>query len=306
MPDPIYRVDTTDPVVYLTIDDGPFIAEDLQAPGETTTEILLNKLRELRVALRDQELSATFFLNGWGLLKATKAEPDNPLHPIPTARRRVAERILAEGHDIANHSFYHRQPWGWDKGDDPVFLLPDMLMEIQRTEEAFGRLESASSATGRIVTYFRAAGDPSYYFDPEHIRPGEPIWCGGAWVTPDWRERFERVLAASDAAGLRYVTYNIRSRDDGLQLSAEWVYGHAIHASCWSQSAAKKDPSLLSFEDLEDHPRFRTKNGAILLTHSGRCSTVQALGSLDDERLPGILPYIYSQGFTVRRLPRGL
>ena len=72
MQDPIYRVETGEEVVYLTFDDGPYVEADV-AVGRVsaTTAELLDKLAELRSSVGDPELSATFFVNGWGFVKGT-------------------------------------------------------------------------------------------------------------------------------------------------------------------------------------------------------------------------------------------
>jgi len=66
------------------------------------------------------------------------------------------------------------------------------------------------------------------------------------------------------------------------------------------KTAQPADNDLLSFEDLLRHePGMRA--GAIILMHNGRLSTVTSLGAFDS--LPGVVRYIYSKGFIIRKLP---
>ncbi|MDQ2687412.1 MAG: polysaccharide deacetylase family protein, partial [Armatimonadota bacterium] len=115
MNDPVYRVDTEEQVVYLTFDDGPYAETDVTVGRATaTTGELLDQLAALRATVGDPALSATFFVNGWAFVKPTpdRNAPDQPDDPVPAARRAVARRLLAEGHDLANHSQHHLNPWG--------------------------------------------------------------------------------------------------------------------------------------------------------------------------------------------------
>ncbi|MEX1058421.1 MAG: polysaccharide deacetylase family protein, partial [Natronospirillum sp.] len=65
--------------VYLTFDDGP---------DATWTPRILD-------ALAERDAHATFFMIGQQVL----------------ARKSIARRVLAEGHEIGNHSWSHRHPW---------------------------------------------------------------------------------------------------------------------------------------------------------------------------------------------------
>jgi peptidoglycan-N-acetylglucosamine deacetylase len=81
--------------IALTFDDGP-------NPG--ITELILDVLKE-------RNLCATFFMIGNRIASASN----------------LAQRVLAEGHDIGNHSFTHRK----------LTLLPEAeaKQEIQKTQE---------------------------------------------------------------------------------------------------------------------------------------------------------------------------
>lgn len=72
----VKRVDTSEPCVALTFDDGPTV--------EYTGEIL--------EVLRDRDVKATFFLTG----KEIERHMDE------------ARRIVADGHELGNHSFSHQ------------------------------------------------------------------------------------------------------------------------------------------------------------------------------------------------------
>jgi peptidoglycan/xylan/chitin deacetylase (PgdA/CDA1 family) len=85
VPVPWYRVDATEQIVYLTFDDGPYIPFDVPSRVTATTEALRQKLLTLRKPIAqggvdDNDLSATFFLNGWALTRKypTESDPYNP------------------------------------------------------------------------------------------------------------------------------------------------------------------------------------------------------------------------------------
>jgi chitin deacetylase len=71
------RVETSAPVVALTFDDGP-------SPGFTS---------EVLTILREQDVKATFFVTGQALEENMAA----------------AHSIVAEGHELGNHSYSHRR-----------------------------------------------------------------------------------------------------------------------------------------------------------------------------------------------------
>lgn len=75
--DLVHRVETTDKVVALTLDDGP-------TPAFT---------REVLKVLKDKGVAATFYLTGREAAKS----PD------------LVRAIHAHGHEIGNHSFHHRR-----------------------------------------------------------------------------------------------------------------------------------------------------------------------------------------------------
>ena len=104
------RVDTAVPVVALTFDDGP--------SSQFTEEVLS--------ILREQEVKATFFVTGQALEEAMAA----------------AQRIVAEGHELGNHSYSHRH----------MMLKPYSF--IQRELEKTDQLIRATGYEGDI--HFRS------------------------------------------------------------------------------------------------------------------------------------------------------
>ena len=91
----VTRVDTSRPVVALTFDDGP-------APGYT---------EEILAILREEGVSATFFVTG-------QAVEENMSE---------AGRIVAEGHELGNHSYSHVRMIA----RSPSFVQD----EVERTDE---------------------------------------------------------------------------------------------------------------------------------------------------------------------------
>ena len=302
MNDPVYRVDTEEQVVYLTFDDGPYVAADVAAGRATApTADLLDTLAQLRTTVGDTQIAATFFVNGWAFVKPLpdRDAPDQPDHPDPTARRALARRLLAEGHDLANHSQHHLNPWGLPAGLNDV---GDMVQEIDLTQLAEALIPApdapgaGASASGTARPYFRSPGDPSYQLGK---RPARPLW-GNAGASEASKARFRKVVDAAGQSGLRYVSYSLWAKDDPAQLTPESVYWHTIDVSHWTKIGGGADSDLLSFEDLARQPPY-TRRGAILLMHNGRRHTVTALGPFGG--LPGVIPYLYSNGFVVRKLP---
>lgn len=302
MNDPIYRVDTEEQIVYLTFDDGPYVAADVSAGRATaTTADLLDQLAQQRGAVGDPELSATFFVNGWAFVKPGPSPdaPDQPDHPDPTARRDLARRLLAEGHDLANHSQHHLNPWGLPAGLNEV---ASMVQEIDLTQLALALIPAPDVPTPGVATVgtvrplFRSPGDPSYQLNRH---PARPLW-GNPGASEASKVRFRKVVSAASQAGLRYASYNIWAKDDPPRLTPESVYWHTVDVTHWARIGGGADADLLSFEDLARHAPH-TRRGAIIVMHNGRRHTVTALGPFGG--LAGIIPYIYGKGFVVRRLP---
>ncbi len=305
MADPVYRVNTAQPIVYLTFDDGPFVTHDLSRGYKSTTLALLQLLDVFRgpapAGVGDPALSATFFLSGWGFVRVDyKDVVENPGGQAPTQRRQAAEDILARGHDIANHSMNH-PVFGKKAPDRPsAVTIEEMRSEISLAQGAFTRLRAAGKP-GKFQPYFRSPGDPSYWVGR---RPAQRLW-GATAPLPTLKPRFRAIVAAAELENLRYISYNIWTKDDQIAplITPTWVYWHGIDATHWNTlpaGRANPDRDLLSFEDLARHDPF-TRTGAIILMHSGRLSTVTALGPFDT--LPGVIKYIYEQGFQIRKLP---
>lgn len=81
----LWRVPTTERKIYLTFDDGP-------VPGPT--EFVLETLRQ-------HQAKATFFCIGDNVRK----------HP------QVFNSVIAEGHQIGNHTFHHMKGWNFSKAE---------------------------------------------------------------------------------------------------------------------------------------------------------------------------------------------
>jgi peptidoglycan-N-acetylglucosamine deacetylase len=92
----LYRIPTNQPTLYLTFDDGPVAG---------VTDALLN-------LLATHQVKATFFCIG------------NRLQPQHT----LAERVVREGHLLANHSFSHRSL--------PKLTTAQQVDEINKTDTA--------------------------------------------------------------------------------------------------------------------------------------------------------------------------
>lgn len=157
----VTAVDTRDPVVALTFDDGP---------GSVYTDSVLDLLKA-------ENARATFFVIG----EALERRPE------------TARRIVAEGHELGNHSYSHRR----------LVLVPQRTIrhEVERTDSLIRQLGASGpiyfrppygkrliglpwylARTGRITvlwslepdTWHRAAPDMARHV-MENIRPGAII-----------------------------------------------------------------------------------------------------------------------------------
>jgi peptidoglycan/xylan/chitin deacetylase (PgdA/CDA1 family) len=291
--DPIYRVPTTSNVVYLTFDDGPYVADDKRS---STTHALLNVLENVRTYI-DPAISATFFINGWTLVQNGVYDGWTPNATLPKARRGAAREILDLGHDIANHSHHHRNPWGTvDEKKNGCPTIAEMLVEIGLTRRAMNRIDpyGLSLYPGINLRYFRAPGDPSYWplgnreQVSKAVTSAQPIFPNPG-NNIDKHIWFKKCVYASSLAGYKYVSYNIMARDDGAD-GAPTV--NDVFENCTVGSRGNKDK--LSFDRLSTSD----KKGAIILMHNGRLWT--------DKALPKVIRYIYGKGYVVRKLPDNL
>jgi peptidoglycan/xylan/chitin deacetylase (PgdA/CDA1 family) len=308
LPTPVYRRNTNTNVIYLTFDDGPYVGIDTMGndpSANSQTVLLVDKLWELREAVNDPLLSATFFFNGWGFERERKIDDPDPDAPAAVERRAIAAEILRQGHDIANHSYFHKNPWGTlDNNGNGVATVAGMVEEVEKCRKAFRRLDAANKP-GKLQSYLRSPGDPSYWPTGDE-KQGKRISAQRVWPPTDppkpKQKWFRKILQATQACDMTYVTYNIWSKDNALGLTPEWVYWHVIDATKAPPPpnpprGVFPDPDKLSFELLPENQR----TGAIILMHNGRQASVDALGAFGS--LPGIIPYLYSKNYIIRRLP---
>ncbi len=151
----VRRVERPDPVVALTFDDGP-------APPYTD---------QLLRVLAEKDVKATFFVMGQNLEKS----PD------------LARRLVAEGHELGNHSYSHARMIFQDYG----FIAS----ELQRTDA----LIRSAGYTGAI--HFRSPYGKKLFLLPLYL------WRAGktnvmADVEPDAEPRasVEQMVATARAA----------------------------------------------------------------------------------------------------------
>jgi peptidoglycan/xylan/chitin deacetylase (PgdA/CDA1 family) len=304
IPDALYRVPTSESEVYLTFDDGPY------SPGagdSQNTSELLAVLDAMRVKY-DPSLAATFFINGWALVNETTPIVGKPVQrwdpygPKATVRRGVARKILDRGHDLANHSQHHRNPWGYVQKGLGLPTIAEMLVEIGLTSRALSYVDphpadSPTIAPGAIQRYFRAPGDPSYWpiSAPEKATlriPAKPAMSSDVPGNISKRIWFQKCLAAAAFARYKYISFNIFARDDGAKgpVTPRDVYLNCIVG----KTGDKGNNDKLSFNRLDSADR----KGAVILMHNGRDWTNKAL--------PDVVRYIYEHGYVIRKLPDNL
>jgi peptidoglycan/xylan/chitin deacetylase (PgdA/CDA1 family) len=130
--DLLWKVDTQEPILYLTFDDGP-------TPG--VTEEVLKTLSEFNA-------KATFFCLG----KNVEAHPE------------LYEQIKAAGHTIGNHSYNH--PDGWKTSTITYAknaLQAQQFIQSEYYRPPYGRISMAQSSMlkkrFKIVMYHIISGD---------------------------------------------------------------------------------------------------------------------------------------------------
>lgn len=146
----VHAVRTTRPVVALTFDDGPH---------PTHTPMLLDILAQHRA-------KATFYVVG----QMVRSYPE------------ITRRIVAEGHEIGNHTWRH--PFLWNLGDRSV------LEEIDRTQQVVWDTVGAVPVTMRPPYAAITARQSSFLQAQRHLPT--ILWSVD---TSDWRRPGSSVVA---------------------------------------------------------------------------------------------------------------
>ena len=188
----LWRVDTTEPLVALTFDDGP--------DGENTPKVL--------DTLKQHGAHATFFLIGGH----ARSRPD------------LVARIRAEGHDVANHT-HGKQ--GTFQQPQPAFeasvIEAERLLGLETTEPRFFRPASGFIRREQLdwVTRrgYQCVLGSAYPYDPIQPPVAYMVWLttknlrpGTIVVMHDEGERARTlaalpgILEAGKQKGLRFVT----------------------------------------------------------------------------------------------------
>lgn len=192
VPGILFRVDTSEPLVALTFDDGP-------APGHTSVVLDL---------LARHEARATFFMIG------ERAEA----HPA------LVEAVRERGHEIGNHAFTDRRTFGLSEDD--------LLADLRRSDEALrleGPERLYRPPSGLITPSqleavqrhgYRCVLGSAYPFDPAHppsayirwlavknLEPGVIVVLHDGIADPSrMLAVLDDILAAGREKGLRFVT----------------------------------------------------------------------------------------------------
>jgi peptidoglycan/xylan/chitin deacetylase (PgdA/CDA1 family) len=118
----IWKIETSEPTIYLTFDDGPH---------ETATPFVLDILQQYNA-------KASFFCIGKNVR----------LHP------EIYQRILAEGHAVGNHTEHHLNGW---KTKDGEYLHNISLAATQIKSNLFrppyGRIKKSQAALLKSKSY---------------------------------------------------------------------------------------------------------------------------------------------------------
>lgn len=188
-PDFVWKIPTTEPVIYLTFDDGPI---------PDVTDWVLQQLKIY-------DAKATFFCIGDNVVK-------NP---------NVMQRVLDAGHGIGNHTHNHLN--GWKTADNALYYN-----NVQRCQQVlpvqtnlfrppYGRIKLGQAAPllpdYKIVMWDVLTGDFERYLSPEHclqktlkytqagsivvMHDSEKAWHNMSYVLP-------RMLAHFTERGFRF------------------------------------------------------------------------------------------------------
>lgn len=118
--------------ITLTFDDGPNF-EEIEI-ADTQGKITRMAISDLILdVLKENHIRAVFFINGKNLLNH-----DGIQHP---EAERVLERIINEGHEIGNHSFYHnnltKEHYN-DDTDDINDIIKDLMLTADTVNQILG------------------------------------------------------------------------------------------------------------------------------------------------------------------------
>lgn len=155
-PEFIWKIDTSEKVVFLTFDDGPI---------PEVTPWVLDELKQVG-------FKVTFFCVGDNVLK----------HPD------IYQQILEEGHSVGNHTFNHLN--GWTSGDldyiENVKLCDDFV-KTSLFRPPYGRVKKSQSriikSDKKIIMWDILSGDFDLHIDKnkclnnviKNYRPGSII-----------------------------------------------------------------------------------------------------------------------------------
>jgi peptidoglycan/xylan/chitin deacetylase (PgdA/CDA1 family) len=191
-PDMVWRVETTQPLVALTFDDGP-------VPGQTSVALDL---------LARHHARATFFMIG----ERAAAHPE------------LVEKVRRGGHEVGNHAYADRRTLGLPEEEFRADLL--------RTEEVLGlkgRIKVYRPPSGLISPTqlaivrgqgYRCVMGSAYPYDPmgppasyirwlvtKNLAPGVIVALhDGIPEASETLDALEGILEAGERKGLRFVT----------------------------------------------------------------------------------------------------
>ncbi len=192
VPEVVWRVDTAEPLVALTLDDGP-------APGHTSVVLDL---------LARHEAHATFFMIG----ERAEAHPD------------LVEAVRKRGHEVGNHAYTGRRTIGLSEEEFLATLLrTEQVLDLQGPIKLYrppSGLISPSQLALVQKNGYRCVLGSAYPYDPARPPAGYIRWlveknmAPGAIVIlhdgiPDPSQTLaalEGILAAGQEKGLRFVT----------------------------------------------------------------------------------------------------
>jgi peptidoglycan/xylan/chitin deacetylase (PgdA/CDA1 family) len=191
-PQIVWRVETSEPLVALTFDDGP-------APGHTAVVLDL---------LARHGAHATFFMIG----ERAEAHPD------------LVEAVRKRGHEVGNHAYTERRTIGLSE--------EEFLADLRRTEETLGlagprklyRPPSGLITPSQVALVreqgYRCVLGSAYPYDPAHpptayiewlvtrkLAPGVIVILHDGIPDPSRTlEALDAILTAGQEKGLRFVT----------------------------------------------------------------------------------------------------
>jgi peptidoglycan/xylan/chitin deacetylase (PgdA/CDA1 family) len=171
--DKIYHC--TEPnTIALTFDDGPY---------DYTTELLDQ--------LKDANIKATFFINGYNWWKDLETDDE---------KKAVIKRAMDEGHQIASHTWAHQIPEGKENIKKALSKLDDLVEDITGVRPKYFRAPQGHCDSD-CISYIEELGYKIIQWDSDtndwdykEVGREQRTEMAKEFLTKEWKEERENYL----------------------------------------------------------------------------------------------------------------